>query len=137
MKNVLSSVWSWIEKNRFTVLLPMIFLIVWIVAAGCTPVTLSPVTPGRYVNAAELQTEYQVWLKENEAVQIRFEAGGEDIRQQEERQTKFLNFLVTLASGNVADLPGLLTLMITSGAGGFLLDNIRKNGVIAGLKRNK
>jgi hypothetical protein len=137
MKEIVLNVWSWIEKNRFTVLLPVLGLLIWIVAIGCTPVTLSPTDPIRAVNAQELQTEYQIWLKENEAMQIRFDAAGLDLQRQQDQQDKFMSFLTTLASGNVADLPGLLTLLISSGAGGFLLDNIRKNGVIAGLKRNR
>ena len=39
-----------------------------------------------------------------------------------------------LASGGVADMPGLLKLLLTGGGLGAIADNIRKRGLISGLK---
>ena len=40
---MLSRIWEWIEHNRFTVVLPLIGIILWVIAIGCTPQTQSPV----------------------------------------------------------------------------------------------
>jgi hypothetical protein len=129
-------IWSWIEKNRFTVLLPVIGGIIWLIGVGCTPITQSPFTPDRQVTATELEQEYLIWQKENEIVIAKFEAAGKDLQQQAANQAKVLEVITTLASGSVADWPGLVQLLLGSGVVGLLADNIRKNGVIGGLKRN-
>jgi hypothetical protein len=133
---MISKVWSWIEKNRFTVLIPLIGWVVWIVAVGCTPTTQSPFDPDKNVTAMELQQDYLIWQKENEIVMTKFENAGQDLQRQADEQAKFFEVITTLASGNVADLPGLIQLLLGSGVVGLFADNIRKNGVIGGLKRN-
>lgn len=130
-------IWSWIEKNRFTVILPIIGGLLWIVAIGCTPITVSPFTPGKQVTASELEQEYLIWQKENEITIAKFEAAGKDLEQQRQDQAKVLDVVTTLASGSVADWPGLVQLLLGSGLVGLFADNIRKNGVIGGLKRNR
>jgi hypothetical protein len=127
---------KWINYNRFIVIGPIVAAIVWGFAVGCIPQTESPTRPGYLVSAPQLQTEYTVWLKQQEIEQIRFTAAGEDLEQQKAQQAEFMQLIVKLASGGVADLSGLIQLL----AGGTLLgavsDNIRKRGLIAGLKRN-
>lgn len=130
-------IWSWIEKNRFTVLCPTVGGILWVIALGCIPVTQSPVHPDTVVSAPELDTEYLVWQKENETMIAKFEAAGKDLQRQQENQAKFVEVITKLASGSIADWPGLVQLLLGSGVVGLLADNIRKNGVIGGLKRNK
>lgn len=127
-------VWSWIEKNRFTVFCPVIGAVIWLLAVGCTPVTTSPFNPSQEVTAAQLESEYAVWQEENKIVMIKFETAGKDLQQQYENQQKFLELVMTLASGSVADWPGLVQLLAGSGILGLVGDNIRKNGVIGGLK---
>lgn len=131
------TIWSWIEKNRFTVLFPAVGVILWLVALGCIPVTQSPVNPERVVSATELDQEFLVWQKENEVTAAKFEAAGKDLQQQAENQAKVITVLTKVASGSVADWPGLVQLLLGSGVVGLIADNIRKNGVIGGLKRNK
>lgn len=129
-------IWSWIEKNRFTVLCPVIGVVLWIIAVGCTPETVNPVHPEQQVNAMQLEQEFIIWQKENEVMIAKFEAAGKDLQVQAENQAQFFDVLVTLASGSVADWPGLAQLLLGSGVIGLAGDNIRKNGVIGGLKRN-
>lgn len=131
------NLWDVIEKNRYTVIMPLVCMALWLCAVGCTPTTLSPVDSTRLVNAAVLETEYQVWVKQNEAVQLRFEASGEDLKRQAEQQEQFKQIITRLATGQVADIGGLAQLLIGGGFAGAFFDNVRKNGVIAGLKRNK
>ena len=130
------TIWSWIEKNRFTVLCPLVGTVLWLFAASCTPVTQSPFHPDRMVTAVELEQEYQVWLKENEIVVSKFEFAGKDLQQKLNNQNAAIQAAISFASGNVADLPGLIQLLMGSGIVGLFADNIRKNGVIGGLKRN-
>ncbi|MEN6309836.1 MAG: hypothetical protein ABFD91_18980 [Anaerohalosphaeraceae bacterium] len=128
---------DFIDYNRFAVMAVILCMVVWIFAIGCSPVVLSPVNPEKAVNAAELETDYQVWLKDNEAMQIKFEAAGNDLKQQAENQAKFQQVLVSLATGQVANFGAFAELLMGTGLIGVIGDNIRKNGVIAGLKRNK
>ena len=132
----MEAIWSWIEKNRFTVLCPLVGAVLWIGAVGCTPTTLSPFGGDRDVTAAELEQEYVIWQMENEITVSKFQAAGKDLQQQLENQAKVVEVITTLASGSIADWPGLVQLLAGSGIIGLLGDNVRKNGVIGGLKRN-
>lgn len=129
-------IWKWIEYNRFLVVAPICTTVIWLVAVGCTATVSSPTMPGVQVNAPQLEVEFQIWQKDQEAMMIRFEAAGQDLKRQEAAQAEFLQFVITLASGGVADLPGLLQLLVGGGLLGAIGDNIRKRGLIAGLKRN-
>lgn len=131
-----SKVWKWIDHNRFIVIAPVVSLILWFIAVGCIPVTESPIAPGKFVSAPELETEFAIWQKNQETIALKFEAAGEDLKRQEEQNAEILKFITTLASGGVADLPGLIQLLAGGGLLGALADNIRKRGLIAGLKRN-
>lgn len=122
-------IWKWVEHNRFTVAIPIIGLGVWLIAVGCTPETLSPLT-NRMVNASQLQIDFDTMMAS-------FEFAKADLERQALMQAEFTKAILMLASGSVADLPGLLQLLLGSGLLGFAADNIRKNGVIGGLKRNK
>jgi len=129
-------VWSWIEKNRWTVIAPLVGLAVWAAATGCTPTAVSPIS-GDEVTPDELQTDYDIYMHQHEIMLRKFKAAEDDIQKQIEDMEKLKEVLLALASGSVADWPGLLQLLVSGGALGVVLDNVRKNGVIAGLKRNK
>jgi hypothetical protein len=124
-----------LEHNRFTVVCPVVAAIVWLTAVGCTPVTFSPTDQTKLVNARELNTEYEVWQAQNKAMEAKFTAAGKDLEEQAVQQEQFKQFLLTLASGNVADWSGLVQLLVGGGLLGALSDNVRKSGVIGGLKR--
>lgn len=123
-------IWKWIDHNRFIVIAPTVALVIWLVAIGCVPLTPSPLNPNNLVNAKELGLEYRQFV-------ARYEFAGQDLQEQAEQQTKFFNVILELASGNVADLPGLLQLLLYGGFAGPLTDNIRKRGLISGLKKNE
>jgi len=131
----LKRIWNAIEHNRFTIVCPLAAVIVWLTAVGCTPLTFSPIDQTKLVNARELNTEYEVWLAQNKVMETKFTAAGKDLEEQAVQQEQFKQFLLTLASGSVADWPGLAQLLVGGGLLGALSDNIRKNGVIGGLKR--
>lgn len=125
----MTKILKWIDHNRYTVLSPLIMIVIWLVAFGCTPLTQSPTQPGQMVNVDELQKEYQIF-------QIKYEFAVRDLERLEEQRGKLLDAITKLASGSVADLPGLLQLLLVGGFFGATTDNIRKRALIAGLKRN-
>ena len=135
-KTFLNKLWNWLEHNRFTVICPTIAIVIWVTAIGCTPETQSPIEPDRMVNARQLAIDYEQWQAEQKVIEAKFEAAGKDIAEQIEANEKFSQFLLTLASGSVADWGGLVQLILAGGFLGVAGDNIRKNGVIGGLKRS-
>ena len=124
----MKKVWKWIEHNRFVVMSPIIMLAIWILAVGCIPETPSPTDPTRLVNVVELEQEYKLFL-------IKYEFAVRDLELQQEQQNKIMEMITKLASGNVADWPGLVHLLVGGGGLAAVLDNIRKRTVIATLKR--
>ena len=133
----LKRIWKTIEHHRYTVVCPVIAMGLWVAAVGCTPMTVSPVDETKQVNARQLSIEYQGWQAQQKVIEAKFEAAGEDLNEQAEANEAFKQTLQTLASGSVADWSGLVQLLIGGGLLGVLGDNVRKNGVIGGLKRNR
>ena len=128
-------IWDFMDHNRFTVICPMVAIIIWLLAVGCTPLTPSPRDEGRMVNAAQLGIEYEQWMADQKVMEKRFEAAGQDLERQAQANEEFKQLLLTLASGSVADWSGLVQLLVGGGLLGVVGDNIRKNGVIGGIKR--
>lgn len=136
--NALTKIWSVIEKNRWTTILPVVGLILWIVVCvSCTPTTESPIGTGIKVNAAELERDYETWKANIEITAKQFEYAAADIEKQQEQWSKITGLLMQVASGGVTSHTGLLNIVLASGLLGVSGDNLRKNGVIAGLKRGK
>jgi len=133
----LSKIWSVIEKHRFSVCVPLLGVILWVVVSfSCVPTTESPIQAGMQLNAAELQHEYETWVAQNEIIAKRYEWAVADIKEQQEQFSKLTTLLLSIASGSVTSWAGLLQMLASGGLVGFAADHIRKNGVIAGLKRN-
>ena len=131
----INKVWKVIEHHRYTVVCPVIAVLVWVAAVGCTPMTLSPTDETKQLNARQLDIEYQSWLAAQKITEAKFEAAGQDLVEQAESNEVFKETLLTLASGSVADWSGLVQLLVGGGLLGVVGDNIRKNGVIGGLRR--
>ena len=130
----IQKVWKVIEHHRYTVVCPVIALLFWVFAVGCTPMTASPIDETKLVNAKQLSIELKSWEAKQAIVAAKFEAAGEDLTRQAEANEAFKQTLLTLASGSVADWSGLVQLLIGGGLLGVVGDNIRKNGVIGGMK---
>jgi hypothetical protein len=133
----LKKIWNVIEHHRYTVVCPILAALLWLAAVGCTPLTFSPLDRTRQVDAQELNIEYEGWLAEQKVIEAKFAAAGADLQRQAEANETFKQTLLKLASGSVADWPGLVQLLVSGGLLGVIGDNIRKNGVIGGLKRNR
>ena len=133
----INKVWKAIEHHRFTVVAPVIGAAIWLTAVGCMPLTQSPTDETKEVDARQLDIEYQSWLAKQKIIEAKFEAAGHDLTRQAEANEAFKQTLLTLASGSVADWSGLVQLLVGGGLLGVVGDNIRKNGVIGGLKRNR
>ena len=134
---MLKQIWTWIDHNRFVVIGPSVAVMLWFYAASCTPVTPDPLEPARLVTAKQLQYSFETWQIEQQVVAKQFEFAGEDLQLQAENNKKIEKLIIDLASANVADLPGLITLWLGGGGLGAIVDNVRKRGLISGLKRNK
>ncbi len=128
---------KWMNHNRYVLIFPVVSIMLWAYALGCTPTTISPLVPGRMVNVNQLDLDFRTWQSQQEIMAARFEAAGLDLKQQEEQNEKLKTTLMGMASGGVPDVPGLLKLLIGGGGLGAIVDNIRKGGVIGGLKRNR
>ena len=135
--DTLTKIWGIIEKNRWSTIAPAIGVIVWLVVSfSCVPKTESPIRAGVKVNAKVLKQDFETWKANNELIAKKFQWSAEDIEEQQERWNKFTAILMKVASGNVTSPTGLLNIVLASGLLGVGGDNLRKNGVIAGLKRN-
>lgn len=130
----MDKVTKWINYNRFIVIGPIVAVLIWFYAASCTPLTPSPIDKSVMLTEPALKLEFEVWKAGNEIMIKRFEAAGQDIEAQKAGSENLETMVLQIASGGVADLPGLLKLFLTGGGLGAIADNIRKRGLIAGLK---
>ncbi len=133
----MKKIWKWINHNRCVVIIPIMAIMIWAYAVSCTPLTGSPLDPARLVNVQQLELDFKTWQKQQEITAAKFDAAGLDLEQQEERNAKLKETILGLASGGIPDVPGLVKLVVGGGGLGLLVDNVRKGGVIGGLKRNK
>ena len=133
---MVEKIWKFIEYNRFVFIGLLTALVLGLYAISCTPITDDPVNPQKQVDAQELQESFEVWQAEQNVIAKRFELSGKDLERQAENNAKIEKFIIDLAAGGIADLPGVITLLIGGGALGAIGDNIRKRGLIAGLKRH-
>lgn len=133
----MQKMWKWLNHNRFVIIGPVVGLMLWAYALGCTALTQSPLDVSRMVNVAQLEIDFKTWQAQQEITAARFEAAGQDLVHQEEQNAKLKETILGLASSGIPDVPGLLKLLIGGGGLGAIVDNIRKGGVIGGLKRNK
>jgi len=134
---MLTKIWKFIEHNRFTWLGPILGLMIWGYAIGCTPETESPLVPGKMVTVIQLEVDFKTWQAQQEITAIKFEAAGQDLEQQRLNNEKIKEQILSLASGGIPDVSGLMKLLIGGGGMGAILDNIRKRGVLAGGNRKK
>ena len=133
----MQDVWKWLDHNRFVIIGPLVGVMLWAYAIGCTPETASPLDIGRMVNASQLDIDFKTWQAQQEITAAKFEAAGQDLVRQEEQNAALKETILGLASGGIPDVPGLLKLLVGGGGLGAIVDNVRKGGVIGGLKRNK
>lgn len=136
-KVTMKKIWKWINHNRFVIILPIIAILIWAYAVSCTPLTSSPLDPARLVNVQQLDLDFKTWQMQQEVVAAKFEAAGQDLEQQAASNEKIKETILGLASGGIPDVPGLVKLVLGGGGIGAIVDNVRKGGVIGGLKRNK
>lgn len=133
-------IWTKIKKfvnyNRFIVIGPIVGLLLWFYATSCTPITRDPISPDKFVNAIELKQSFESWQADQAKITKLYEIAGEDLKQQEESNRKIEELIVNLATGGIADMPGLIKLIVAGGALGAIGDNVRKRGLIQGLKKN-
>jgi len=125
---------KWFEHNRYLVAGPLVGVLLWSYAVSCTPSTPSPLEPGRLVNTRELDLDFKTWQAQQQLMAAKFEAAGQDLAEQKARADKLQEDIINLATGGIPDVPGLVKLVLGGGGFGAIIDNIRKGGVIGGLK---
>lgn len=135
--NKMQKMMKWMEHNRYVLIFPVVGVMLWAYALGCTPTTMSPLFPGRMVNITQLDIDFKTWQSQQGVMAAKFEAAGLDLEQQKAGNEKIGEMIMDLAAGGIPDASGLIKLLIGGGGLGAILDNIRKGGVIGGLKRNK
>ncbi len=128
---------KWMNHNRYVLIFPVVSIMLWAYALGCTPTTMSPLVPGRMVNVTQLDLDFRTWQSQQEIMAAKFEAAGLDMEQQKAGNEKIKETILELAAGGIPDVPGLIKLLIGGGGLGAIVDNIRKGGVIGGLKRKR
>ncbi len=133
----MQKIWKWLNHNRFVVIGPIVGIMLWTYALGCTAFTQSPLDISRMVNASQLDIAFKTWQAQQEIMAAKFEAAGKDLVRQEEQNAELKETILGLASGGIPDMSGLLKLVVGGGLLGAIGDNVRKGGVIGGLKRNK
>lgn len=129
--------WKWIEHNRWVVIMLATAVILQITAGCLAPQTVSPLDSTRMVNERELALDFKQWQAEIEIEGARFEAAGEDIKAQKEAWGQIKEVIIGLATGETATPQGAILSILGITGLGAVVDNIRKRGVIGGLKRNK
>lgn len=133
----MQKIWKWLNHNRFVVIGPIVGILLWTYALGCTALTTSPLDVSRMVNKSQLEIDFKTWQAQQEIMAAKFEAAGQDLIMQQERNAELKETILGLASGGIPDMSGLLKLVVGGGLLGAIGDNVRKGGVIGGLKRNK
>jgi len=124
---------NWISYNRGLVAGLILGLIMAVILISCVAETASPLDPQKIVDANGLALEFSIWQAQNTITAKKFEFAMDDIKQQTENQAQIEKAIITVAQNptNAWQLFADGTLL------GVLFDNIRKRGLIAGLKRNK
>ena len=123
------------NHNRYVLIFPVVSIMLWAYALGCTPTTISPLDPGRMVNVPQLDLDFKTWQSQQEIMAAKFAVAGQDLEQQKLNNEKIKEQILSLASGGIPDASGLVKLLVGGGGLGAIVDNIRKRGVIAGGKR--
>lgn len=131
-----NKVTKWINYNRFLVIGITIAIGVWIFTSCGTPQTESPYRTGVYVTSDELEIEYSRWIADQNTIAKKFVAAGKDLEKQQAGQNELKKIIVDVANGDITSGKTLLLTLLTGTAGGSLIDNIRKRGLISGLKAN-
>lgn len=132
----MAKVWDLVEKNRFVVCGLLLGIFLTIYQVNCSPRTISPLDDKKVVDARGLELELKAWQSQQQLTNAKFELAAADMNDQLANQKKVDELIGKLAenSTNPTSWPGLL---LSGGAIGAIIDNIRKRGVISGLKRNK
>ena len=120
---------NWLSHNRFIVITPILVIVLWSVAVGCTPTVVSPVS-NQKATADVLKIEYDTTM-------AKFDLAVSDLERQYEQQEVIMQAINALASGQITNWGSLVNLLIASGGVGLVFDNRRKDTVIASMKRVK
>ena len=129
---------KWADHNRYLVAALVVSLVVSIVFVACAPMTNSVLNPGTEVTAAQLQAEAAT-LKGDYAAKLKLlKLAQKDIEDQIAFRTQIVAIVGSLGEAAVGGalnptvgLAAAMQLLTLSIAGGALMDNRRKDKVLA------
>lgn len=132
---------KWLDYNRFLVAGALLAILLAVLLASCTPKTTSLLNPPAQVTDAQLQSELVTIQTDYDAMIQKAEIAKADLEQQYATRAKIVEIVggvVNLAaSGGLNPATGAaagLQLLTLLGGIGLLLDNRRKDSVIAQAK---
>lgn len=131
---MLEKIWQFVDYNRWFVAGVILALVVTLGGIYCVPLTSSPLQPAKMVDEKGLALDFKTWTMQCQVMQDQFANAVEDLKAQSERNGVISSMIVDLASGRIPDLPSVLQLLLGAGGLGAVYDNIRKRGLISGLK---
>jgi hypothetical protein len=131
---MLEKIWTFMNYNRWLVAGVILALAVTLGGIYCVPLTPSPLREEKLVDEKGLQLEFKTWQMQSQIIQDKFTNAGEDLQAQAARNSQIQAMIVDLASGRMPDVPAFLQVLLASGGLGAVYDNIRKRGLISGLK---
>jgi len=131
---MLEKIWQFIEYNRWFVAGIILSLLLTFGGIYCVPVTPSPLQPAKMVDEKGLALDFKTWQMQCQVIQDQFTNAGEDLQAQAARNSQIETMIVDLASGRIPSIPSFLQILLASGGLGAVYDNIRKRGLITGLK---
>lgn len=135
--SIFSAVWSFVEKNRFLLVCIFLSMFIFFYGSCMEPVTSSVLNPEKSVTAKQLELEYVQWLHDVNEQSMKFNFASDDIAAKKASLDKLYNCISQLAQGNVGGFEEGMLFLIGGGGLGAIVDNIRKRGVISGLKMMK
>lgn len=136
--DVLHSIANWVDHNRWLAFALALWVAVCIGFAGCAPKTPSVLYPPKKVTVAQLDQEAILIQKDAEAKAAALEAARSDLQRQYDLRNQIIGIVGGVGqlavSGTINPASGLaagLQLLTLLGLGGAVLDNRRKDAVIA------
>ena len=133
---MLVKIWTFIDHNRFFVIAFIMSIILLVCQYSCVPQTQSILVSGRMIDDRQLALELKEWQVKNELMIAKFGSAAEDLVLQKQQLDKLSKFIIRIGSGDIPTIPDILKYLVAGGGIGAIVDNVRKRGLIAGLKRN-
>jgi len=127
MEKKMEKIISFVKNHAIDTFIPALMISGLVFFGGMAkPTTKSPMT-GEKVDAGQLKIEYEYLVNQ-------YQYAADQLAEELEKQNKLLEFITSLAAGQVTNWPGVLNLFLTGGLAGALFSTVNKNKQIKDLK---